>query len=86
MKTRLVFDRHNLRREAGRSDLYQLQKRLQSANGSKCGWRVEFRARASDGQFVGLILAQFLDGIASMIGMHGQHSRRARLGDGRESP
>ena len=57
----------------------ELKKCLQAAQDAQRGRRRELRAGIGDGQFVGFVLAEFLHGLAAVVGMDLQRRRGARL-------
>ena len=65
-KARLIFDRDGGSGESARSDRDELQKCLQAMEHAKRSGRRQLCAGIGNRQFVGLILAEFLDGLTAV--------------------
>ena len=67
-----------------RNNLHELKKCLQTAqDAERCRGR-ELRARVGDSQFVGFVFAEFLDSLATFVGMNLQCGGRHQPWDGME--
>ncbi len=81
----LIFDGDGRNRESRRVDLDQLEKCLQAAQNAESRWRGELRSGIGDGQFIRFILAEFLHGLESMVGVYLECGRSIGFGAERNS-